>query len=209
MSEEKKSALQLTGKVIMIAIIIVIIILTFGWLVKEKKEKILNDIDELDSRINQVRQRISELSKNKKKLERRKKIRLLIVRLIIGVLFIVIDYFFIKYTITDCKLDLVLNNILIINGAILMGYSFVAFIIYGTISNFLSALKRKFLYVLEKRRIDSIEELNALCQELEELLKKREAKEKELENVETDIDEQMFNDLGKEGLDKLVIDNAE
>ena len=91
------------------------------------------------------------------------------------------------------SIETILSSILTINGAILMGYSFVAFISYGTIPNFASALKMKIVYILEKNHIDSIEELQLLEKEHEILLKKlKEKNDKEInENSQEEMDSKM------------------
>jgi hypothetical protein len=181
MKKEERTFLKESLNILLIVLIIVIIILTFGWFIK--KDKIEKEIKDLESRIKEIQDRVSVLRNKKEKLEQRKKLRFLLVRITIGMLLLASNFFFLKNTMNIFDLLVIFNNILTINGIILLAYSFIAFITYGTISNFSSALKSKFTYILEKKHIDSIEELNSLENELDILTEQLQEKEKFIEST--------------------------
>jgi hypothetical protein len=193
--KEEKSLFKESFNNILIVLILVLIILTFGWFVK--KEKIEKEIKNIESRIKDIYERILILRNKKKKLEEIKKLRFLLVRIIIGIILITVNYLFIKNTIKVFDLRIIFNSVLTINGIILMGYSFIAFISYGTISNFSSALKSKITYILEKKHIDSIEELILLEDELNILTKKLQEKEMEKETFDVSNTD-LWNNENKE-----------
>ncbi len=187
MTNKKKSPLEKTINIAFLVIILVIIVLTFGWFYR--KNKIKEEQEELDTKIKEVQDRIDYLNGIKEKLEKRKKIVLFLVRLTIGCIFIGIDAIFLIRIIDNFVLLNYLGDILTINGAILMFYSFIAFITYGTITNFVAALKARFVSVLEGKHIDSFDELNLKEIELKELQQELEAKNKELDEIENEKEE--------------------
>lgn len=187
MAKGEKSLFKSFLNILVIAIVVVVIIITFGWFFRRDAKK---QQKKTEDRIKEVRNRISELQIIKEKLEQRKKYRLLAARIIIGFLFITANFFHLYKIDYTSGIEPILNSILTINGAILMGYSFVAFISYGTIPNFTSALKMKIVYILEKNHIDSIEELQLLEKEHEMLVKKLEEENKKViaENSPKEVD---------------------
>ncbi len=185
MTENKKKSYKINRNFV-IVLIIIIIIIAWGWFFKKEKERQrLEEKDKKQNRLKEVEERIGVLQPQKEKIERKEKQLLIVVRIIIGILFVIFNCLNFFYWTKDCKLGGILN----FNWAILMGYSFIAFLRYGSINKFVEELKSKFAYQLRKNNFDSLEEL-------EQLIKERDILNDELIKLETiTSDDGKFLDL--------------
>ena len=176
--------------ILIIAIIIFAIILTLGWFFDKKK--IEEEHENLETQISKISERIKSLKLIKSKLRQNRKISFLIARISIGLLFIISDVTYIFFTLEEYNFTSIVNTTLTINGLILMIYSFLAFITYGTVGNLTSILKLKFITFLEEKHIDSLEELKALEIKLKTLEHKLADKKEMLDFIEPKQNLDMF-----------------
>jgi hypothetical protein len=165
-------------RAILIVFAIVAIILTIGWIINETgKKRTIAEPDEedeklpdaeaekkkLETRLGEIDSRIKSIQNRKFEIAAREKKIFISARLTIGVMLVALNALYIYFTNWPFKLDAQLN----VNGAILLVYSFFAFITYGTPTRFINALKTKIAYFLKKKHIDIMEELEPLKVERE------------------------------------------
>ncbi len=163
--------------ILLVIFIVVYIVLTFGWFYKEEEErKRIEEGDKKEKRLKEIEIRIKELEAKKKEIERTERNVIIGVRIVIGLIIVTVNCFFAFCWREKCTWSDVLN----LNWSILMGYSFLAFITYGTIGNFISVLKKKLGKVLRRKHIDSLDELEMLIKERGEL-------KQEIENLNKNI----------------------
>jgi hypothetical protein len=164
--EEKESRRRQIFIIILVVFLAIALIVTLGWLFrKEQIRKVEEEKEKKIKRLAEVELKIRDLQERKDKIERREKKILIGARIGIGLILIVANCWYKCYFIEHFNLGDILN----FNGAILMGYAFLAFVTYGTIGNFVSALKLKFARILRRKHIDSLEGLEALIKEREQL----------------------------------------
>lgn len=153
--------------------IILLFLLVGLFFEKEKEIKRIEDKEKNQRRLKTVEYRIKILQSQKESIETREKKILLLARIIISVILVTSNYLYYHY----CLFFLTLSDILDFNAAILLGYAFIAYILYGTIDKFVLVLKLKITHILRRNHIDSLTELEYLLDEKKSLLK-------ELENVD-------------------------
>lgn len=182
MSEPNRNKRSRLLNILIIIGVVVLIILTIGWIINETEkqnaikgpdedDKKLPDLEEvkkkLKLRLSEVEARIKFIENRKIEIITKEKKILIAARLIIGLKLLALNGLFLYFFNWPFKLDAQLN----INGAILLVYSFLAFITYGTPTRFINALKSKIAYYLKKKHIDIIEELEPLRLERDRLIK--------------------------------------
>lgn len=178
LNKKEKNKLEKFWRFFIAIIAVALIILIAGWFFKQEKER--QRIEEKEKKLNrlkEIKEKIKILQTNKKRIELIEKRILITARILIGVILIAINYFF-GY---DFIHPFNLSRIIDINEAVLLGYAFIAFITYGSIDNFVFALKSKVVHVLRKNHIESLEEL-------EILLKEEIALNEEIKNLDNSIE---------------------
>lgn len=165
---------------LIIIIVLVLIILTLGWFVsqsnksegqkeseedqnakrekeeKEKRELYLKDeIRKLEIHKSGIENKISTLTARKEEIKRTERKLFISTRLVLAGLLIILNI--ICFYFSDKKAPL--NDLLNVNEAVLLGYSFLAFITYGTPSNFVRKLKAKMISYLSDHHFDTVMEL--------------------------------------------------
>lgn len=173
-------------KIALIIFIIALIIITVGWLFSKLNKPeyedavIVEEEDELDvkkKRLTEVETEIAPLELKKAKIQKNEKRILIGARLLIGLIMVAVNIWFANtYIYFDGTFEL--NKLLSFNSAILLCYSFIAFISYGTPTNFVAALKNTIGNVLKRRHIDTLTELEKLVKERNILLTEIEVLEK-------------------------------
>ena len=121
--------------------VIFFIILTLGlffWQTEKEKEQKFIELEKKKNRLIIVNGKIVELEKKKDTLEKIEKSTLIAGRALIGVLLIGANIWFNYYHIYPFDFTKLLD----FNGVILLCYSFIAFITYGTPTNFAKNIKR-------------------------------------------------------------------
>jgi hypothetical protein len=166
-------------KKLAIVLFVVLIIVTVGLIIQESDEeneepkddtKPLNAEEETEikkKRLEQIEEKIKNIELRKIEIIRNEKSLLFYVRSIIGFILITVNGLYFYRFNTPFSLGDQLN----INYALLLSYTFIAYVSYGTPAKFANALKSKIIFVLKRKHISLIEELEPLKVE-RELLKK-------------------------------------
>ena len=173
--KDNRSQKEKDARLFLIVVVVVIIIVTLGfffWWRQKQEEKKIERENKL-KRLKEIEGRIQELEKHKAEIEAVEKKILIKARLIIGILLVVANIFYKIYFVDPFNL----KDMLTFNSAILLCYSFFAFITYGTPSNLASNLKQRIAAYLRSEHIDSLEELNQLLIERTKLVEEIKALE--------------------------------
>lgn len=144
--------------------------------IKEVESKPEKNIDKKKRRLSEVEKNIGVLSPHRNKLDNTEKIIYLWSRIIIATGFVAINLGYLFYS----KWSFDLGGHLNLNGAIVLGYSFFAFIIYGSPAVLVKEIKLKSSNLLKRKHIHILSELKNFEKEREVLL----IEIKELEVVE-------------------------
>lgn len=170
----------------LIVFVIVLIIITVGWFFSKlnktdyEEAVVVEDEDELEikkQRLKEVEDKIASLELKKVQIQKTEKRYLITARVVIGVGMLLINAWFAnKYIYFNDTFEL--NKILSFNSAILLCYSFVAFMLYGTPANFVAALKNIISNFLKNKHVDTLTELEKLIKERDTLFKEIEVLER-------------------------------
>lgn len=155
--------------IILIVLVMVLAVLTLGWFYKKQKEEQAKEKALKEKRLAEVEILIKELQAHKEKIEKKERKILLWSRIGIGVIFLLINYMYKYYMVFQFDFENDIGKFLNLNAAILSAYSFLAYISYGTVSNFVKRLKEILAQALRKKHIHSLEELESLLKEKERL----------------------------------------
>ena len=164
----KKKELSTKNWLIIVGVIF-FIILTLGlffWQKEKEKEQKFIELEKKKNRLIIVNGKIVELEKKKDTLEQIEKSTFIGGRALIGALLIGANIWFNYYHIYPFDFTQLLD----FNGAILLGYSFIAFISYGTPTNFAKNIQERISDYLKRHHIDSLAELEQLLLERETLI---------------------------------------
>lgn len=156
---------------IVIVIVIIAAVLTFMWFNKKEKEHEEREAEKKRQRLDEVNKQIEILEAKKSKIAKWEKNIKLSVRIGVGIVFILANLQFYHSCISNFTLEKDLSKFLNISAAIVSLYTFVAFISYGSVDNFVNKLKEVLKYQLNKYHLYSLEELEALYNERDQLNK--------------------------------------
>jgi hypothetical protein len=164
-------------KVVLIIMAVAFIILSLGWFMESSsndaieaekdKDDDLNSVKpdaieeekkQKQTRLTQCEERIQYIEERKISITKKEKIILISSRALIGLFLVSVNAWYMAYYNWPFSLEKQLS----INGAILLVYSFLAFVTYGTPTRLINALKNKIAYYLKKKHIHVIEELEPL-----------------------------------------------
>lgn len=155
-------------KLVLIIIVVMLIIITIGWFfwAQQKKEERRIAEEGKAKRLLEVESRIQILDNDKRQIEEIERLILIAARTLIGSFLVFFNFLHIYYFVFPFNLGDVLN----FNGVILLGYSFFSFITYGTPTNLILNIKKQISNYLRAKHINSLEELELLKLEREQLL---------------------------------------
>lgn len=174
-SEEEKKWYQTILLILIVVIVLIAVVLTFGWFFKEEKRKREQAKEDKRQRLREVETLIRSLEGKKKKIEKNEKVIKILVRLGVGGLIAWLNYkYCLHYNVFPFDFEDDINKLLNLNAAIVTGYSFIAFISYGSIKNFVNRLKEILVKILSYVHMYSVEELNELIIERDRLKKELE-----------------------------------
>ena len=125
------------------------------------------EIDNRNNAISKLNIKIDELIPQKKQLERNQRRILLWTRITIGIILILSNLWYLDMNINYRE---TLGDQLNFNGAILLIYSFLAYIFYGSIPNFVDKIKKSAINILLKKKINIVSELDIYIKEKSKLL---------------------------------------
>lgn len=172
-SEENEKKARRLRLIILLAIILIIIIavLTFGWFNKKQKKQREIEREKKAKRLAEVEIAITKLQLIKEKIERREKFIKIGVRLGIAALLIWANLQYKHRYISHFDFEKDGGTLLNLNACIVSFYTFVAFVSYGSIDSFVRRMKEFLIYVLNWYHLFSIEELESLKLERDQLKK--------------------------------------
>lgn len=175
-SEEEKARVQRFLLIAVIVLIVIVAVLTFGWFYwkkqkEEEKRKKAEEKKRKKERLKEIEARINVLQATKERIERRERIIKLWVRIGIGLILILVNLLYARNNFIQFDFDSVSSKLLNLNAVILTGYSFIAFVSYGSIENFVKRMKEILADALRRKHLTSLAELESLLKEREILIK--------------------------------------
>jgi hypothetical protein len=174
------------GHFLMFLILIIaisIIFITAGWaankLLEEDKPLTLED---KKKRLKSVEDKLMELQKRKEEIRSKERNMLLVSRLFIALVLVFANYLYMKHYKVPFDIKKSSNEILRFNSLVLLGYSFVAFISYGTPAKFVESLKVIVTSLLQKFNIDTYSVFEKLMVERQVLITEIDIEEKQTQD---------------------------
>lgn len=169
--------------IIIIIVLIALIFLTVGWAAgKLLDENKAFNIDEKRNRLKFVEDKIMQLQARKEEIKRNERRILLFSRLFIAVCLLLANYFYMKHYKIPFDIKKGSNEMLKFNSIVVLVYSFVAFVSYGTPAKFVEVLKDIITSLIQKFNIDTYSLYNRLMVERNELLTEIDIEEKQIKN---------------------------
>lgn len=183
-SEEEKARIHRFLIIAVIVLIVIAAVLTFGWFFwkQQKEEEIKRKEEEKrrkKERLAEVEARIKILQATKERIERREKTIKLWARIVIGLILILVNWLYARYNYKQFDFEYLSGKLLNLNAVILTGYSFIAFVSYGSIDNFVKRMKEILAAALRRKHLSSLAELESLLKEREILIREIEVLESE------------------------------
>ncbi len=183
--EEEAARYRRIWQIIVIVVIMIAIVLTFGWFYMQEKRKEEERKQEEErkkqeerekkiKRLAEVEKKIQQLQAIKEKLKIREKRIIIGIRIGIGALLVLINFAYKYYKIYPFDFENDIGKLLNLNASILTAYSFLAFMTFGTITNFVKRMKSILSSQLRKKHLHSLAELEALIIERNILVKELE-----------------------------------
>lgn len=164
---------------VIIIITIAVIFITVGWaankLLREEKPLTLSD---KKKRLKLVEKKILELQAKKEEIRARENRILLVSRLFIAMGLLLANYYFMKHYKIAFDLKKSSNELLRFNSVLVLVYSFVAFVSYGTPAKFMESLKSIITSLLQKFNIETFSGYEKLLSERGFLVAEIEIEEK-------------------------------
>ena len=160
-------------RILLIAVIVfilIIVILTFGWIYWRKEKQKAEEREKKKQRLIEVEALINEIQAKKEKIERTERIIKRWVRIGVGAIIVWCNFAYTHYYIYPFVFENDIGKLINLDTCILFGYSFVAYISYGSIENFVKKLKEILASVLRKNHMHSLEELESLIKERDRLI---------------------------------------
>ncbi len=137
------------------------------------EEQVRVSLEKKQNRLKTIVARIYELELIKRQITRKEKRILFGVRFLIAGGLVLTNWFYLYYIANiDYKkgtTDQFVNSIANLNTFILLGYALPAYLFYGTAAKFTAAMKRKITFILKKKHIPSLSELQLLKSEENQL----------------------------------------
>lgn len=166
---------------VIIIITITIIFITVGWaankLLREEKPLTLTD---KKKRLKLVEKKIMDLQSKKEEIRARENRILLVSRLFIAIGLLLANYYYMKQYKIPFDLKKSSNELLRFNSVLVLVYSFVAFVSYGTPAKFMESLKSIITSLLQKFNLDTFSGYEKLMNERNFLVTEIEVEEKQI-----------------------------
>lgn len=157
--------------IIIIIVLITIIFITVGWasgkLLDEEK---YDDLAAKKRRLKYVDEKLLDLQARKNEIKRNERRILLFSRLFIAVCLLIINYLYMKHYKIPFDIKKGSNEMLKFNSIVVLAYSFIAFVTYGTPAKFVEVLKDLITSLIQKFSIDTYSLYNRLMHERNELI---------------------------------------
>ena len=141
---------------VIIILLVAVIFLTVGW----AANKVLDEdkpltLEAKKRRLKMVENKLMELQLRKEEIKRKERQILLFSRLFVALVLIFANYLYMKHYKIPFDVKRSSNELVRFNSFILLGYSFLAFITYGTPAKFVDSLKILITSLLQKFSIDT------------------------------------------------------
>lgn len=164
---------------VIIIFLIAVIFITVGWAANKliDNDKPLT-LDDKKKRLKFVEDKIMELQGKKEEMKRKEKQILLVSRLCIALTLLLANYLYMKHYKVAFDFKKSSNEMLRFNSMLLLIYSFVAFVSYGTPAKFVDSLKSLITSLLQKFSIDTYSQFEKLLAERAVLLTEIDIEEK-------------------------------
>lgn len=156
---------------VIIILLVTIIFITVGWAANKllEEEKLLT-LDDKKRRLKTVEDKLMELQLRKEEIKRKERQVLLFSRLFVACVLLFANYLYMKHYKIPFDLKRSSNEMLRFNSFVLLGYSFIAFISYGTPAKFVDSLKALITSLLQKFSIDTYNHYEKLVAERTNLI---------------------------------------
>lgn len=156
---------------VIIIFLIAIIFITVGWAANKLlyEDKPLT-LDDKKKRLKTVEEKLMDLQRKKEAIRRKERQILLVSRLFVAFGLLLANYFYMKYYKLPFSFKKSSNEILRFNSLLLLAYSFIAFISYGTPAKFVDSLKSIITALLQKFNIDTYNHFERLVEERTNLM---------------------------------------
>ena len=165
---------------IILILFIAVIFLTVGWAAnKLLREDQPRDLGEKKKRLKEVEDKIMDLQAKKEEIRLTEKRILLLTRLLIALGLLLANYFYMKYYKLPFSIKKSSNEMLRFNSVVLLIYSFIAFVTYGTPAKFVDSLKSIVTLLLRRFNMDTYSSFELLLHERNVLLIDIEEKSKD------------------------------
>ena len=165
---------------VIIIFLILVIFITVGWAANKllDHDKPLT-LDDKRRRLKTVEDKILDLQQKKESIRRKESQILLLSRLFIALLLVFANYLYMKHYHLPFDIKRSGNEMLRFNSLVLLGYSFIAFVSYGTPARFVESLKWLITSLLQKFSIDTYGYFNQLLEERNVLIVEIDIEEKQ------------------------------
>lgn len=165
---------------VIIIFLILVIFITVGWAANQLlvEEKPLT-LDDKKRRLKTVEDKIMELQQKKEAIRKKERQILLLSRLFIALVLLLANYLYMKHYKLPFDIKRSGNEMLRFNSLVLLGYSFIAFVSYGTPARFVESLKWLITSLLQKFNIDTYGYFNQLLEERNVLIVEIDIEEKQ------------------------------
>lgn len=168
---------------VIIIFLIAVIFITVGWAANKllDNDKPLT-LDDKKKRLKNVEDKIMELQKKKEMMKSKERQILLVSRLCIALALLLANYLYMKHYKLPFDIKKSLTDMLRFNSLIVLAYSFIAFVSYGTPAKFVESLKSLITSLLQKFNIDTYSHFEKLLAERAVLITEIDIEEKQQKN---------------------------
>jgi hypothetical protein len=165
---------------VLLIFFITIIFLTVGWAANKllKEDKPLT-LDDKKKRLKAIEDKLMDLQRRKEEIRSKERQMLLLSRLFIAMMLILANYIYMKHYRLPFNFKKSSNEMLRFNSMLLLCYSFIAFISYGTPARFVESLKSIVTSLLQKFSVDTYSGFEKLMAERNILLTEIDIEEKQ------------------------------
>jgi len=165
--------------IIIIIVLIAVIFITVGWAANKllEEDKPLT-LDDKKKRLKFVEDKLMTLQAKKEEIKRNERRILLFSRIFLAACLLLANYFYMKHYKIPFDIKKGSNELLKFNSIVVLVYSFIAFVTYGTPAKFVEFLKDVITSLIEKFNIDTYSLYNRLMLERNELITEIDIEEK-------------------------------
>lgn len=169
-SDEDDETIRRKRKIFLLIVLLILLVLTFAWFYFREKRRKVEERENKKLRLQEVESQILILQAKKERIERDEKLIKRWTRISIAAILVTVNYFYFRgYQIAPFDFDKYAGRLLNLNACIVTGYTFIAFVSYGSIDNFVKKLKSFLVKKLHEYHMYSLEELEALKAERDQL----------------------------------------